>query len=328
MLTEQPLVSIIIPTYNRAHLIGETLDSVLVQTYTNWECIVVDDGSTDNTDEVVGDYLAKDQRFKYYHRPPEHLQGGNGARNFGFKMSHGEYIQWFDDDDLMLTEYLAEKSKLLTENENLYLSICTGYKVDEALNGKEIISLIQPTNVFKDFVFIKFKVLTPSVLFRYSFLNGIDLFNENLVRGQEEEFFSRVFFQFDKQKLSIINKSLYLYRQHKVSKTVNDKAYNFDYKASQTYIYQENLERSIFLKDEDLIKNFYWKLLKLFFQGIQHKHKDNSREILYHLHQQMSGINTWLAFEIQLLGFLSLLFNRPFYHFHLRLKNHKTLSRI
>ena len=47
-----PLISVIIPTYNRAHLLGETLDSVMAQTYQNWECIVVDDGSTDATDEV------------------------------------------------------------------------------------------------------------------------------------------------------------------------------------------------------------------------------------------------------------------------------------
>jgi glycosyltransferase involved in cell wall biosynthesis len=89
----QPLVSIIIPTYNRAHLIGETLDSVLAQTYQNWECIIVDDDSTDKTDEVVGAYVEKDSRFKYYHRPDEHLPGGNGARNYGFKMSTGEYVQ-------------------------------------------------------------------------------------------------------------------------------------------------------------------------------------------------------------------------------------------
>jgi glycosyltransferase involved in cell wall biosynthesis len=85
-MNNQPLVSVIIPTYNRAHLIGETLDSVLAQTYTNWECIIVDDGSSDNTDEFVGKYVKKDSRFKYYHRPEEHLPGGNGARNYGFKI--------------------------------------------------------------------------------------------------------------------------------------------------------------------------------------------------------------------------------------------------
>ncbi len=61
-----PLVSIIIPTYNRAHLIHETLDSVLAQTYTNWECIVVDDGSSDNTEEVLESYINKDFRFQDY----------------------------------------------------------------------------------------------------------------------------------------------------------------------------------------------------------------------------------------------------------------------
>ena len=82
----------IIPTYNRAHLIGETLDSVLAQTYQHWECIIVDDGSSHNTDRVVSEYVKKDSWFKYYHRPDEHLPGGNGARNYGFKMSQGKFI--------------------------------------------------------------------------------------------------------------------------------------------------------------------------------------------------------------------------------------------
>ena len=63
---QTPLVSIIIPTYNRVHLIGDTLDSVLSQTYTNWECIVVDDGSTDGTNELLVEYLKKDKRIQYH----------------------------------------------------------------------------------------------------------------------------------------------------------------------------------------------------------------------------------------------------------------------
>ena len=114
-MSDQPLVSIIIPTYNRAHLIGETLDSILAQTYQNWECIIVDDGSSDNTDEVVGEYTKKDTRFKYYHRTNEHLPGGNGARNYGFKMSEGEYVNWLDSDDLFSENKIDEQVKLINE---------------------------------------------------------------------------------------------------------------------------------------------------------------------------------------------------------------------
>ncbi|WP_372938266.1 glycosyltransferase family 2 protein, partial [Seonamhaeicola sp.] len=88
----QPLVSIIIPTYNRAHLIGETLDSVLAQTYTHWECIVVDDGSSDHTSQVVATYCKNDARFQYHQRPLDRPKGANACRNYGFELSKGEYI--------------------------------------------------------------------------------------------------------------------------------------------------------------------------------------------------------------------------------------------
>ena len=74
-----PLVSIIIPTYNRAHVIGETLDSVLLQTYCNWECIVVDDGSSDNTSEILDNYCKKDTRFQYYIRPTNRKKGAGSC---------------------------------------------------------------------------------------------------------------------------------------------------------------------------------------------------------------------------------------------------------
>ena len=126
-MSEQPLVSIIIPTYNRAHLISETLDSVLAQTYQNWECVIVDDGSSDNTDEIVGDYVKKDSRFKYYHRPDEHLPGGNGARNYGFKMSQGDYVNWLDSDDVFLPKKLDIHLKAFKKKNNLDATVSKSY---------------------------------------------------------------------------------------------------------------------------------------------------------------------------------------------------------
>jgi glycosyltransferase involved in cell wall biosynthesis len=110
----RPLVSIIIPTYNRGHLIGETLESVLCQTYDNWECLVIDDGSTDNTDALVQGYLNKDNRIKFYHRPELHLPGGGGARNYGFLQSNGDYLIFLDSDDIIKEDCLEKRVQSLS----------------------------------------------------------------------------------------------------------------------------------------------------------------------------------------------------------------------
>ena len=81
----KPLLSIIIPTYNRAHLIEATLDSIKSQDFDDWECIVVDDGSTDNTPIVLANYVKEDGRFRYLHRPKNRKKGPNSCRNFGFE---------------------------------------------------------------------------------------------------------------------------------------------------------------------------------------------------------------------------------------------------
>ena len=111
-----PLVSIIIPTYNRANFLRETLNSILTQTYKNWECIVVDDRSTDNTNQIVSNYIEQDERFKFYVRPCNRLRGGNAARNYGFEKSQGDYIQWFDSDDIMFPDYLQKRMDVFNDN--------------------------------------------------------------------------------------------------------------------------------------------------------------------------------------------------------------------
>ncbi|SFI24266.1 glycosyltransferase family 2 protein [Halpernia frigidisoli] len=102
-------VSIIIPNYNRANLIVETLESIVAQTYKNWECLIIDDGSKDNSIEVINNFIAVDHRFKLYERDAKSPKGANSCRNIGAKKAKGDYIIYFDSDDLMLENHLEIK---------------------------------------------------------------------------------------------------------------------------------------------------------------------------------------------------------------------------
>lgn len=108
-----PHVSIIIPTYNRGYCIGRTIDSVRSQTIDNWELLIVDDGSTDNTEEIIRSFLP-DDRIKFYQRPGSRPAGGSSARNFGFELSKGQCIKWLDSDDLLAPECLEKQLEKMT----------------------------------------------------------------------------------------------------------------------------------------------------------------------------------------------------------------------
>jgi len=101
MNNDLPLVSIIMATYNRAHFIVETLLSIQNQTYKNWECLIIDDGGTDNTEEVIQPVLLKDSRFIFNKRPEKYQKGLPGCRNYGIDKAKGNYIIFFDDDDIV-----------------------------------------------------------------------------------------------------------------------------------------------------------------------------------------------------------------------------------
>lgn len=99
-------ISIIIPTFNRGNIIRKTLDSIECQTCKDWECIVVDDYSTDNTKGVVGEYTARDPRIRYMQN--ERKNGAQGARNTGLYNSNGEWVFFFDSDNLLQPHCLHE----------------------------------------------------------------------------------------------------------------------------------------------------------------------------------------------------------------------------
>ena len=209
-MKQTPLVSIIIPTYNRAHLIGETLDSVIAQTYTNWECIVVDDGSTDNTSELLQGYCNKDARFQYHQRPSNRLKGANACRNYGFELSKGEYINWFDSDDLMFNNKLTTKFEYaLKFNADIVISSHTTL-VDVQNNDKIEYEIFEKSDFYIDYILGKKPLITDDVLIKRAIIGNFR-FDKKLHKAQEFEFFSRLFEQ--KLKYCFIDIPLTLYKE-------------------------------------------------------------------------------------------------------------------
>lgn len=114
----ETVVSIITPCYNQSKFLSEALDSVLAQTCTNWECIIINDGSTDNTEEVALEYTRRDQRFKYIQ---QENQGVIAARNNAIKQSHGRYILPLDGDDKIESSFLEKAVLILDDNPQVKL---------------------------------------------------------------------------------------------------------------------------------------------------------------------------------------------------------------
>jgi len=259
-----PLVSIIIPAYNRAHLIDKTLDSILAQTYQNWECIVVDDGSKDGTENVVKRYCNNDKRFRFYHRPQNHLSGGNGARNFGFEKSTGEYIQWFDSDDLMMPEMLQQKiDEIVRINCDCVVA-----------RGAEMLDEIKKTYNLKWKLFeaedsalehIKGNLVfgTNGPLFKKSYLINKKLFDEELKIRQEWEFFSRLLMI--GLDFRIVNEVLYLYRneQDGIRKNISKEKFLYQNKALRKIIVYLNTFRPLDSATEFEARKYFFAITKL-----------------------------------------------------------------
>ncbi len=112
------LVSIIVPCYNYGHFLAECLSSVLHQTYNDWECVIVDNGSTDNTAEVCKSFAAGDTRFRYIHTEQ---RGVSYARNTGIKQSSGKYILPLDADDKIEAAFLEKTLKKIEKHPELTL---------------------------------------------------------------------------------------------------------------------------------------------------------------------------------------------------------------
>lgn len=219
-----PLITIVLTTYNRAHLISDTLDSIINQTYKNWNCIIIDDNSIDNTYEVVSKYLNKDKRIKYHLKEGEYVKGLSASRNMGMDLvKHTDYIQFFDDDDIMHPQKFEFQILEFKRDKNLDLTIfpTVNFKNGDKLAIESVIyeSGFNIKNIAEDFILGR-KMFTAQVpLVKWNYIKNIR-FNESLFYAEEWEVFNKLFFT-KKTKASYVNIPLYFHRKHDLSITTN-----------------------------------------------------------------------------------------------------------
>jgi glycosyltransferase involved in cell wall biosynthesis len=185
------LISIIIPTYNRASLLPETLDSILAQTVSNWECIVVDDGSTDDSQKVFEHYSALDSRFRFLNRPSSKPKGANACRNIGLDNVTGDYIVFFDSDDLMSPNHLEVKLKGITESGCDYVITRTKYFNKDNSQIDQYYNFDQFEITAYNYITQKINWLTYDICLKAPLAKQIT-FNEQLQAGQEYNYFCKL----------------------------------------------------------------------------------------------------------------------------------------
>jgi glycosyltransferase involved in cell wall biosynthesis len=212
----EPLVSIIIPTFNRVSFLGETLDCILEQEYENWECIVVDDRSEDATQELLTLYREKDVRVRFILRPVDYPSGANSCRNIGFLNSKGKYIQYLDSDDLLSPDKINNQIILLTDSD-ANISTCRWGRFHSTLLDANMLEM----KAYKDFRSSKQFIDTlaedlgyfpiHSYLFKREVLIKAGPWLERLLVNQDGEFIIRVIA--NAKRICFSKKGFVLYRR-------------------------------------------------------------------------------------------------------------------
>ncbi|WP_407484487.1 glycosyltransferase family 2 protein [Elizabethkingia miricola] len=194
-MENNPLISVIVPCYNQAEYLDECLQSILDQTYQHWECIIVNDGSPDNTEEIALKWVDKDVRFRYVKKENG---GPSSARNTGLKEAKGIWVQFLDGDDLIEAQKFEKSSSLFSAGIDIIIS---GYRYFENSEGTFIKRIVGRDDFIPEVYITKddkidlkkvFRIKNPFVisapLYRVIIFKMIGGFNEELYALEDWEF--------------------------------------------------------------------------------------------------------------------------------------------
>ena len=219
---ENELISIIVLIYNVENYLRMCLDSIQNQTYTNFECLLINDGSPDNSAEICREYVAKDSRFHYF----EKENGGvSSARNYGIDRAEGSFITFVDPDDWLDPDYLeilylkmmeydadvaiATYKKYSVSDGCYYFHVFDQDYYEKVYTGDELLAELPYRESFDSTFNVSW-----GKLFKRSLLYSL-VFNEQRVMGEDLEFNFKVFLRLN--KCLYIHKPLYNFRQHNSS---------------------------------------------------------------------------------------------------------------
>lgn len=239
-MNENSLVSVIMPAYNREAIIADSINSVIGQSYKNFELIVIDDYSTDNTKGVIKEFSDKDNRIKYLSN--NGLKGVAATRNVGLNAAKGKYIAFLDSDDLWSEDHLKRSIEVL---ESLNLKVCFSFWITEDLNGNSkrlfdsgsyksrLEMAIKNLNaeeknnsvIFNNPDFLEYTTLNNfycthinTLVLEKSILKEIGMFDESLKASEDDDFEFRIFCKY---KFALIKEYHFTYKQGE------DNIYNF-----------------------------------------------------------------------------------------------------
>ena len=267
-----PLVSIVMPTFNRAHLVGQAIDAVMAQTYSNWELILVNDGSRDNTRAVIDGYAACDPRIRCIHKDNE---GIPDTVNRGWREAKGEYLTWTSDDNLYFPAAIERMLRFLETHADIAFVFTDSEYIDG--EGRSMgVREAGPPEMLEDYC-----PLAGCLLFRRAVLATVDPFRRQWRRCHDFDFYHRVYQHF---KLARIPEVLYYYRCHAASMSGNQQALVTDhYRCLCSYPENAGRKRHLWARA--------WKELAKW----EEKHGPCWRAVPYHVRAALYEPQHWPA---------------------------------
>lgn len=217
---EKNLISIIMPNYNQGLYLAEALESVLAQTYSHWECIIVDDGSIDNSADVAKSYCAKDSRIQYIY---QENSGVSAARNNGVAHSKGEYILPLDGDDKIAPDFLELTLQEIVKDQNIRVV----YTDVQYFGARNDLYNLPPFSIEQ---LMGMNVMCVTSLFRREDFDKAGGFNINMKEGLEDWDFWVSMFQDGQGTAVKVPKVLFYYRRKPVSRNTTARKAKVDFR--------------------------------------------------------------------------------------------------